>query len=78
MSGNVELRAFLLLRGLHVENDYLIGFAAGLASSNLYYSLEFESMVLADWTVNEAASSNGFFLFDSLHRRNSSSYPQRT
>ena len=78
MSGNVELRAFLFLRGLHIENDYLVGFVAGLASSNLYYSLEFESMVLADWTVNEAASSNRFFLFDGLHRRISSSYPQRT
>ncbi len=59
---------FLLLRGLHVKNDYLVGFAAGLASSDLYYSFKFESMVLADRAVDEAASRNRFFLFDSLHR----------
>ncbi len=73
MSGNVELRRFLLLRGLHVENDYLVGFSAGLASSDLYYSFKFESMVLADWAVNEAASRNRFFLFDGLHRGRASS-----
>ncbi len=68
MSGNIESWMFLLLRGLHVENDYLVGFAAGLASSDLYYSFKFESMVFADWAVDEAASRNCFFLFDGLHR----------
>ncbi len=69
---------FLLLRGLYVEDDYLVGFAAGLASSDLYYSFEFESMILADLAVNEAASRNRFFLFDSLHRWRPASQPQQT
>ncbi len=75
---NVGRRMSLLLRGLHVEDDYLVGFAAGLASSNLYHPLKFEGMVLADWAINKAASRNRFFLFDGLHRWSASSHTQRT
>ena len=68
MSWKVDWGRFLPFRSLDVENDYLVGFAAGLASPDLYHSLEFKSMILADGAVNEVASRNCFFLIDRLHR----------
>jgi hypothetical protein len=42
---------------------------AALASSNLDYSLELESMSLALGTIDETASCKWFFPVDSLHLR---------
>src|SRR5712691_11373744 len=42
---------------------------AALASSDLDYSLELESVSLAAGTVDETAACNWFFLFDGLHLR---------
>ena len=48
-------RRFSFSSGLYVEDNDLVGFAAVLAPANLHRSFQLQSVILADWAVDEPA-----------------------
>src|SRR5439155_26998433 len=60
-------RRFSFSSGLDVEDNDLVGFAAVLAPANLHRSFQLQSVLLADWAVDEPAPSNRLILLDRLH-----------
>src|SRR5437870_13507078 len=48
-------RRFSFSSGLDVEDNDLVGFAAVLAPANLHRSFQLQSVILADWAVDEPA-----------------------